>query len=145
MRVRELEDVVARELRDRLLGAGDVAPERMVRPHDFLEQVLHIFLRLVLVHAQLLEDHSALSLDVGRRQLGVGDDVDQDVKPERQVLGGHARPVRGELLVGRRVDETADAFDGVRDLFRRRPPLRAFEEEVLDEMRHPGVALVLEP
>src|SRR3981189_3396457 len=47
VRVRVLEDVVAREPRNRLIGAGDAAAEWMIRPHDLLEQVLYIFLGLV--------------------------------------------------------------------------------------------------
>ena len=117
----------------------------MVGPDQLLEEVLNVILRLVLVHPQLFEDHHPFALDVRGVEPGVGDDVEKDIQPKLHVLRRYARPVCGQLLVGGRVDEAAHALDGVGDLFRRGPPLGPFEVKVLDEMRHAGESLVLEP
>ena len=79
-RIGILEDVVARESRHRLFGAGDVPPQCMAGPDQLLEQVLHVVLRLVLVHAELLEDDHPLAFHISRIELGVAHDVEQDVE-----------------------------------------------------------------
>ena len=144
VRVCVLEDVVARQLRHRRQRAGDVAAQRVARPDQLLEQVLHVLLRLVLVHLQLLEDHRPFALDVRRLELRVRHDVEQHIEPELHVLGRYARPVRGQLLVGGCVDEPADSLDRVGDLLRCRPAPGALEKEVLDEMRNAGESIVLQ-
>ena len=145
MRVGVFQDVVPAEPRDRLLGAGDISSERMVGPDQLFEEVLHQVLRLVLVHAQLFEDHHPFALHVGGVELGVGDDVEQHIETEIHVLRRHARPVGGQLLVGGSVDEPSNALDRIGDLLGCRPPLGAFEEEVLDEVRHAGEPVIFEP
>ncbi len=117
----------------------------MVRPDELFEEVLHIILRLVLVHPELFENHHPLPFHIGRLETGVRHDVEKDVESEIHVLGRDARPVSRQLLVGRCVDESTDAFDGVSNLFRRGTSRGAFEVEVLDEMRHAGEAIVFEP
>src|SRR5207245_450444 len=51
-------------------------------------------------------------------------------------------PVRRELLVGRGVDESSYALDGIRDLLRRRPASCALEVEMLDEMRYTAESVI---
>src|ERR1700687_4697013 len=144
IRVGKFEDLVTREATHGLLRAGDVAAQRMSRPHQLLKEIYYVFLRLVLVTLQLLQDHGALALDVRGVQLRVRHEVKQDVESEVRMHRRHARPVSGQLPVGRRVDETSDTFDRVGDLFRRGPPLRALEVEMLDEMRDTGEPVVFE-
>ena len=139
-----LEDVVAGQAGDRLLCAGDVSSQRMFRPDHLFQQVQHVVLGLVLIHLQLLQDHHPLTLHIVRRELRVRHDVGKDVEPELEVLGRNAGPVRGQLLVGGRIYEAANAFDGVGYLFRRWPPARALEQEMLDEMRDARQPVVLE-
>jgi len=130
---------------NRLLAARHVTPQRMLREHHLVEDDLNLVLRVVLVHAQLLEDDRPLALDVCGIEPGIRDDVEEHVKPKVEVLRGHARPVRGQLLVCRCVDESADALDRIRDLLRRGAAQCAFEIQVLDEVRHAGQPRVLEP
>ena len=51
--------------------------------------------------------------------------------------------VDGVLAVGSRVEDAADAIDGLGDLLRRRALRRALEAQVLDEVRDAGLALGL--
>jgi len=116
----------------------------MSGPDQLFEQVLDQLLRLVLVHAQLVEDDHTLLLDVCGVQPGVGHNVEEDVHAKARVLRRDAHPVGGQLLVRGRVDEAADSLDGVGDLFRGRPAARAFEVEVLDEVGHAAKPVVLQ-
>ena len=117
----------------------------MPRPDDLLQEIEGVILRLILVHLQLFEDHQPLMLDVVDGELGVRHDVGKNIEAELKMLSGDSCPIRSELLVGRGVDEPAHTFDCVSNLLRGRPAARALEEEVLDEMRGAGQALVLQP
>ena len=81
------------------LGAERVAPERVAGEQRGLPLLGHQVRRLVGVHQDLVEDHGALGVDVGRAQRGVPHDLAQDVEPERQVLGEQA-DVEGRVLLG---------------------------------------------
>jgi hypothetical protein len=138
------EEVVAAGLGDRLYRADDVPAEGMLRPHDGFEQAVDVVLGLVQVHLQLLEDDHPLPLHVGRGELRVGHDVEEDVDRELEAVGRDPGPVDGELLVGRGVHDTADALDRLGDLLRGRTPSRALEEQVLDEVRDASDPVLLE-
>ncbi len=100
------------------------------------EDVVDAILRLVLVHRDLLEHDLALGVDfrVGRRQQHLG----QQVEDLLGVLVEEAGVQVGGLLAGRGIDRGAEAVELLGDLDRR-VTRRALEEQVLEEMRDPGL------
>ena len=73
---------------------SDLAPERVVGEQRLVEQRVHDVVGRVLVHEDLLEDHLALGVDLGRAEGGRADDVDQQVEPEgRGSVAGQPRVV----------------------------------------------------
>ena len=108
----------------------------MVAEHGAGQDVVHLVLRLVLVHGDLLDHHLALGVDVG---------VDGGSGPcpaarRRRAPGGRrgsgsrrrSSPCRaGVDLRSHRVERLID--------FERREAFRALEEQVLQEMRDPGL------
>ena len=138
-----VDQIVARDCGNRGQGSTDVAPERMTRPHHLFEEAVDVILGQILVHLQLFEDHHPFAIDVIRGELGIGHDVEENVDPELEVVGRHARPVGRHLFICRGVDDTAYALDRLRNLLRRRSPASALEKEVFDEMGDAANAVVL--
>jgi len=118
--------------RDHVPRADHGPPER-VRAEDRLrEEVVDQLLRRVLVHRDLLEHDLALGVELGegRAEDHVGHHVDGGL----EVGVGHARVDDGVLARGGRVQLAPEAVEDLRDLLGG-VGARAFEEQVLDEVR----------
>ena len=135
-------DVVGREISDEIrpahrvegLGrADDRAAEGMRRELRRVQQVMHVFRRLVAVHRELLFDDVAFLGDLRRREGGAEEHVQQHVEQLRHARRLRAAVEAGMLLVGEGVQVAADALHRLRDL-RRGAAARALEEQVLDEV-----------
>ena len=93
-------------------------------------------LRVVLVHADLLQDHPPLGLHVGVVEPGVEEHVAQDVRRPGQVGVQHPGIEAGALLGGEGVDLAAHGVHLLRQLGGGAAP-GSLEEHVLDEMGRP--------
>jgi len=102
------------------------ATERIARPDQIGERVVHRVAGIVVMHGDLFENHAALVVDLlrgqHRRQHHVADDVDRD----RQVGVEHPRVVAGVFLGSERVELAADLVERRRDR-QRVASLRALE------------------
>jgi len=98
------------------------------------KQAVDVVLRLVEVHLQLLEDHHPLPLDVVRlrRELAT---MSNSTRCELELVGRHARPVDGDLLVRRGVHHPAHALDGLGDVLGARPARRALKKRCSTKWR----------
>ena len=85
-----------------------------------------------------------LPLHVVGGELGVGDDVEENVGGQVYAVRRDARPVDGDLLVGGGIDDTADSLYRLGYCLGRWSATGAFEEEVLDEVRNAPDAVTLE-
>jgi hypothetical protein len=93
----------------------------------------------VVVHRQLLEDHLALALDVGRPQGRPADQLAEQVDPGGRVARRHAAVVGGVLLGRVGVDVATHPIDGLADLDR--PAVGgALEQHMFEEVAHAGLA-----
>ena len=129
-------DLVDRGVADHRRAADDRPPERMAAEDRLAEHVEHRVLRVVLVHGDLLEHDLALGVDVleGRPPHHVG----HHVEGARQVLVEHPRVDGGALLVGAGVQLRAHRVEQLVDLGRR-VAVGAAEQQVLEEVREPGL------
>ena len=135
-------DVGDRDRGDHLGLAEHPATQRVVAEDGVGEDVVDAVLGLVLVHRDLLEHDVALGVDfgIGRRQQHFGEQVEDLVG----VLVEEAGVEVGRLLAGRRVDRGAEPVEALGDLDRR-VALGALEQQVLEEMRDPGLSRGLVP
>jgi len=142
----ELHEVGALEAADRRGRSGDRPRQRVAAPERLREEIVDVVVRRVLDLRDLLDDDVALPVDLFLGELRLREDVGQKVQGERKMLVEDLRVVAGVFLAGERVQHAADRVDLLRDL-RRRPPRRALEEQVLEEMRDPGLlgSLVARP
>ena len=136
-RVEVGDERVARRALDRLPGAEDVPPERLVGVEQPVVDVPDVALRRVEVDVHLLEDHALLLLDLGFVEAGREEHVGEHVERDVARLRAAADVVAGQLLPGERVELAADRIDLGRDRPRGRPLLRALEEHVLGEVGDP--------
>ena len=133
-------DGATRDGGDHVRGAEHGPAERMVAEDRFREDVVDELGRRVLDHRDLLEDDLALGVDV--RERGREDHVGHDVERRLDVLVEHAR-VDDRVVARRgRVQLAAHPVEDLGDL-ERRVLARPLEEQMLEEMRQPGVARVL--
>ena len=110
-------------------------------PEDRLgDQVVHVLLRRVLVHRDLLEDDLPLGVELGeeRRVDHVGHHVDRQL----ELVVGDARVDDGVLARRGGVQLAAEPVEDRRDVLRR-VVARALEEQVLDEVRRAGLRAAL--
>ena len=135
--------VVGREREHGLLAPGNIPAQRMVWPHQRVERDLHVVLGVVLVHAQLFDDHLAFLRDLGGVQRGAQKHVGEHRHGQTQLRRGHPRPEDRRLAIGGGVEHTADAFDRLADVARGRVALATFEHHVLDEMADAALGLGL--
>ena len=135
-------DVGDRDRGDHLGLAEHPAAQRMLAEDGSGEDVVDAVLRLVLVHRDLLEDDVALGVDVriGRREQHFGEQLEDLVG----VLVEEAGVQVGRLLAGRRVDRGAEPVEALGDLDRRVAG-GALEQQVLEEVRDPGLGRGLVP
>ena len=121
-RARQVAGVVVRrdrvrgQRRDHLAAADHGPPERMVAEDGRGEDVVHLVLRLVLVHRDLLEHHLALGLEV--RVGGAQQHVAHHLERALEVLVEEVGVQDRRLLAGGRVDVGAEAVELLRDLLR---------------------------
>ena len=127
------EQVGARHRIQRLLRAGDGPAERLVRPERGVEQFLDVMLRLVQVHRHFLFDDLALLGDLHRVEPRVEQHIQQHIEQFVEAVVAGPGMETGHLLAGEGVQVPADALDRLGDLLGR-ALLRAFEQQVLDEM-----------
>ncbi len=95
------------------------ASHRLLGKRRLLEMVEDDVVRRVVGLADLLQDDAALALDLLGGEGAVGQDVADDVGPERQVLLQQLDVVGGLLARGVGVDVAADILDLLGDLRRR--------------------------
>ena len=105
---------VRRQRRDHLAAADHRPAERMVAEDGGGEHVVHLVLRLVLVHRDLLEHDLALGLEV--RVGGAQQHVAHHLERAVEVLVEEVRVQDGRLLAGGRVDVGAEPVELLRDL-----------------------------
>ncbi len=136
----EARDLGLRGIGDDRRVADDRPPQRMVRKDRVAEHVEDLLLGIVLVHRDLLEDDRALRLDLRERR--PEDHVGDHVERLREMLVDHPRIYGRGLLAGAGVQLRTHPVEDLIDLERR--VLRAaFEQQVLEQMREPGLGLGL--
>ena len=99
-------------------------------------------IRRVIRLADFLQDHAALALELLRREGAVGQDVADDVSPERQVFLEQLHVIGGLFPGGVGVDVAAHILDRFGD-FRRTPALGALEGHVFQKVRSAVLGLRL--
>ena len=77
--------------------AEHLAAERVVGEQRLVDERVHPVVGLVLGQEDLLEDHLALGVDLVGPERGIGDDVGEQVEPDRQLLCRQPRVVGGVL------------------------------------------------
>src|ERR1051326_8376172 len=118
------------------LRPGWRATQRMIGPHQFIEQFLDMMLWLVDVHGQLLLDHIPFLIDFGVGKSGVQEHVQKYFQQLLQTIMAALGVKTGALLAGKRVEITADALHRLRNFFGR-ALASAFKEQVLNKMGTP--------
>ena len=134
-------DAVAVDARDGGGRTGHVAPDRLVGPQQAVEGERGLLVWRVLDRSQLLEDHAPLALDLRVLQQRVLHGVGEQVERLRGMLRGDLAVVDGQLAVRGGVEQPTKRVDLDRHVARRRPPRRALEAEVLQEVREAGVGV----
>ena len=130
----KIQQVVPRHGVECLHGASQRASERLVWPKRFIEQFLDVMLRLIEIHRQLFFDDAPFLFDFDRIELRVEKHVHQHVEQFVETIVPSFRVKARAFFAGEGVEVTADAFHGLRNLFR--GAFRSsFEQEVLDEVR----------
>ena len=115
-------------------NAKDVMAQRMTVKDEVFKLVVDEFCGRVVVALDLITDHLHLLVDF---LLGIGrveDDVGEQVHRTRHVVFEDSGVVGGVLLVGERVEVTADTLQTVQYL-ESVSPLSALESRVLAEVR----------
>jgi hypothetical protein len=109
--------------------------------HRLPEHVEHLVLGIVLVHRDLLQDHRPLGVGVPER--GPPHHVRHHLHRAWEVAVQNARVHRGGLLAGAGVELRAHRVEDLVDL-ERGEALRAAEQQVLEQVRKPGLLVGLE-
>ena len=135
--VAKLEDRVARERPQVLLGAEHGPPERMLAERRAVDELLGDRRGLVLVALDLLDDDPALLVELVGVDVGAPDEVRQQVGGVGGRLGAHGDVKRDEVMRGVGVQRAAEALGGLVDVAVMGELLSALEDEVLEEVRHP--------
>ena len=103
---------VTRHLGNLQRGTANGSAQRVLT-HELLHKVFESNVgRVVLVHGDLFEDHTAFLLKVSRIQQGVGDHIGDDVHRHGRVIVEHTRVVAGVFLSGQRIGFTAYRIEG---------------------------------
>ena len=121
----------------RLRRPAYVAPQRVARPEHFVDQRVHAGCWVVVNHRQLFVDDVTLVLDVIRTVQRVSEHVEEQFEAVAKVWLGDLAPEGGNLVLGTRVENSADALDLGADLHGIGTRLGALEHHVLDEVGHP--------
>ena len=107
----------------------------MVAEDRLAHQVVHELVRRVLVHRDLLEHDLALGIEVGEDRRV--DHVRHHVERLLEVVVRDPDVDDRVLPRGRRIQLAAEPVEDLRDVLRR-VGASPFEEQVLEEVRHPG-------
>ena len=129
---------------DDLFAARHLPAQRMLRIEQLVEERVHAVLRLIAIHAELLDDHASLRFDVGRAQHRCADHVRHHVERDEIVACRHARPENRDLFIGGGVHHPPAALDLLTDVGGGRSLRRPLEDHVLEEMARACVALALD-
>ena len=125
---------VAIELLQRLGGAEQRAPHRLVGIAELVEMLEHDVIGRILRRADFLHDDALLALELVRHEGRIGEDVGQHVERQRHVGLHHPRIIGGGLGRGAGVEIAADRLDLLDDLARG-APRGALERHVFEQMR----------
>ena len=125
--------------RMRLLVPDDRASERRVAEAELVVHVRQVLRRRVAVHVHLLDDHALLALDLLGVEARVEEHVGEHVERLRGLVAGALDVVARVLLAREGVEVGAHRVDLEADVARRRAALRPLEEEMLGEVRDPGL------
>ncbi len=128
-----VEDGLLREAGDGLDGAEDGPAEGVILPEVLGEGLVDEVVGVVLVHLDLFEDDALFAFEVGLGELGVQDEVGEDVEGGRHVLVEHLDVEADGLLAGEGVEVAADGVDLAGDVLRGAGG-GALEDHVLDEV-----------
>ena len=135
-------DVVRREVAQQI-GPAQAAeclfrpdhrpPQRMIPKLGGIQQILNMFGRLIAIHRDLFPDHTPFPLNLRGREQRPEKHVEQDVQQIRPPGRLSTGIKTGMLLVGERVQVTADSLHRLGNLGRGAPrgPL---EQQMLQEM-----------
>ena len=137
------QDRLPPEAPDRVRGAEDRPPERVVSPDPLGEEVVDEIVGRVLHHLDLLEHDRLLLLDVVLGEARAHQDVRQEVGGQGEVLVEHAHVETGVLLGGEGVHVPTDRVDRAGDLLGR-PRGGPLEDQVLDQVGDPTAVLRLD-
>ncbi len=127
------DDGLARELADDLRAAQHRTAHRLVGKRALLEIIEDDVVGRVVCLADLLQDHRALALELGRVEARIHQDVGEDVERERHILLQHLGVIGRALARGIGVEVAADRLDLLGD-GAGAAPLGALERHVLEEM-----------
>ncbi len=114
----------------------------MVGEDRICDQIVDELLRSILVHRDLLEHDLAFGIEL--RERGRKDHVTHDVHRDCEVMIRDARVDERVLARGGGVQLAAEPVEDLRNL-ERAEALAAFEQEMLDEVRHAGLVALLVP
>jgi hypothetical protein len=114
----------------------------MAAKEQLVEEAEDVVARRVDVHPDLVDDDRLLPHQVLAAEQGPEDEVGHDLQRPGCRLGRDARGVDRQFAIGGRVHAAAAALDRLRQPARLRVATRALEDEVLEEVREPGMGLV---
>jgi hypothetical protein len=108
----------------------------LLGPEGFVEQLLHLVMRLIQVHRDLFLNHLALLVNVTGVESRMQKHVHQHIQQRIEAIVAGAGVKTGRFFTGKRVEITANALDGLRN-FAGGAPFGSLEQEVFDEMTDP--------
>jgi len=94
--------------------------------------------------ADLLQDHTALDLDLAVLERRIQQDIGHHVQPQRHVVFQNTHIIGGHLAAGVGIDIATDVLDRLGDL-QGRPRLGALERHVFEKVRDPVLFQPLVP
>ena len=127
------EDGIASEAGDSFGGAEDRTSDGMILPEFSGECFVDEVVGVVLVHLNFFQDDALLALKVGLREVGVKNEVGEDVEGLGGVLVQYLDVEADGLFAGEGVEITADGVDLAGDVLGGAAG-GSFEDHVLDEV-----------
>jgi len=96
--------------------AGDRPSQRLIRPENLVQDLLDLMMRLIQIHADFLFDDVSFLFDLSGRKLRPEEHVSENIEEVVEAVVRGASMKTGCLFAGERVEITADAFNGLRNL-----------------------------
>ncbi len=127
-------DVVTINAGDIVRFASNRATKLVYAKERFLEDIFDMPHWGRFVHAYFFDDDALFAFDLFRVEEWVKNHIVQDIKEEHEMLAWGLDVKRGVVLGGESVELRADTVEVLRQFEGGRSRLRAFEEEMLDEM-----------